>query len=207
LSGVDTALAQRQLPQGLGLGQTTSFNDIDSRFSLTNGRAVLSGFELKSGAFFMEADGVIDIGQQTIDIGLRPKLTNGSDLAQFGIPIRFRGGFGQTKPSLDTGVLTEIAAAKARQKAGNAVRDRVGGTLGGILGGVIGADTPSSPSAPVEETPAATDQSTAPTTGASPSAVSPESSTNVQAQNPEPESTEEQIENALKGLFGRKKKN
>lgn len=207
LSGVDTALAQRQLPQGLGLGQTTSFNDIDSRFSLTNGRAVLSGFELKSGAFFMEADGVIDIGQQTIDIGLRPKLTNGSDLAQFGIPIRFRGGFGQTKPSLDTGVLTEIAAAKARQKAGNAVRDRVGGTLGGILGGVIGADTPSSPSAPVEETPAATDQSTAPTTGASPSAASPESFTNTQAQNPEPESTEEQIENALKGLFGRKKKN
>jgi AsmA protein len=102
LSGVDTALTERRLPDGLGLGRTTNFNDLIGDFSLNNGRATIRGFQLEAGSFFIDADGFIDIGDQTLDIGLRPKLTTGSDLAQFGIPLRFKGGFGAASPGLDT---------------------------------------------------------------------------------------------------------
>ena len=199
LSGVDQALATRQIPNGLGLGKTTDFNDIDGKFSLRNGRASLSGFQLKSGALLMDAEGAIDIGQQTIDIGIRPKLSDGSDLAEFGIPLRFTGGFGQTSPKLDTDLLGDIATAKARKAAGDKIKDRLGGPLGGILGGVISGETPSS-STPTPET--ETPQTDPPTEDSA-------EETDVETAEPDAtqvDSPEEQIENALKDLFGRKKK-
>lgn len=196
LSGVDTALTQRQLPDGLDIGKTTDFNDINGTFSLINGRASLNGFQLQSGAFYMDADGAIDIGEQSIDVGLRPKLTTGSDLAQFGIPLRFTGGFGAAKPSLDTNLLGEIAKAKARQKAGNTIRDNLSGPLGGILGGVISGQDPETGSPaetePVEEAPPAETNT-------------PEADA-AESESEDVETPEEQIGNALKDLFGRKKK-
>ncbi len=202
LTGVDQALTTRQLPQGIGIGQSTDFNDIEGKFSLDNGRASLSGFALQAGSFFMDAEGAIDIGQQTIDFGIRPKLADGSDLAKFGIPLRFSGGFGQAKPKLDTDFLGEIVKAKARAKAGNTVRETLGGSLGTVLGGVIGGPTSNSdPSQnPVPET-------------SPPSENTPAEDSLQSTQDPEPaedmsetNSPEEQIGNALKDLFGRKKK-
>ena len=198
LSGVDQALTTRQIPNGLGLGKTTDFNDIDGRFSLVNGRASLSGFQLQSGSLLMDAEGAIDIGQQTIDIGIRPKLTEGSDLAEFGVPLRFTGGFGQTKAKLDTGLLGDIVAARARKAAGDKVKDRIGGSLGGILGGVIGGETPSAPRTQETETP----QTAPPAEGTSEEAEK-DSPAPVKA---EPDTPEEQIESVLKDIFGRKKK-
>lgn len=196
LSGIDTALSERKLPQGIGLGETTQFNDIDGLFVLSNGRALLNGFNLQSGDFFMEADGAIDIGQQSIDVGIRPKLTTGSDLAQFGIPLRFTGGFGQTNASLDSNFLQDIAIAKARGKAGDTIKDNIGRPLGGILGGVIGGNTQTSPSAPAEGDTPPSETEAQP----EPLPTKPEPETPEQANTPEA-----QIENALKGLFGRKK--
>jgi AsmA protein len=206
LSGVDTALTQRQLPEGIGLGKTTDFNDINGKFAIRNGKASLSGFQLKSGNFFIEADGSIDLGDQVIDIGLRPKLSTGSDLAQFGIPLRLTGGFGLAKPSLDTQFLGEIAKAKARAEAGNTVRENIGGSLGNLLGGVIGGQAPETQ--PPNET--ETTEETPPTTNPEASNVadpSKETEAKPEAEPADPaETPEEQIGNALKDLFGRKKK-
>ncbi len=196
LSGVDTALTQRQLPDGLGIGKTTDFNDINGTFSLINGRASINGFQLQSGAFYMDADGAIDIGQQSIDVGLRPKLTTGSNLAQFGIPLRFTGGFGSAKPGLDTDFLGDIAKAKARQKAGDTVRDNLGGPLGGILGGVISGQNPETESPPENE----------PVEGTVPVETNTPEADAEESESEAVETPEEQIGNALKDLFGRKKK-
>ena len=204
LSGVDTALSERRLPDGLGLGRTTDFNDLNGEFSLNNGRASLSGFRLSSGTFYVEADGFIDIGQQTIDIGLRPKLTTGSDLAQFGIPLRFKGGFGAASPGLDTDFLGDISKAKARQKAGNVVRDNIGGTIGNILGGVISGEEPNSGSSQ-DTAPNPEDSDTEPVTPATGN-TPPTSEADSQPTTAEPSTPEEQIGNALKDLFGRKNK-
>lgn len=200
LAGVDQAITTRQLPQGIGLGKTTDFNDINSKFSLQNGRATISGFQLQSGDLLMDADGAIDIGQQTIDIGIRPKLTSGSDLAGFGIPLRFTGGFGQAKAKLDTDLLGDIATARARKAAGDKVKDRLGGPLGNIFGGLIGGDTPvNEPTTdPAPQEGNVPIKSSEEDIGTNNEAVDPES--------PETETPEEQIGNALKDLFGSKKK-
>ncbi|MEP3655035.1 MAG: AsmA family protein [Litorimonas sp.] len=200
LSGVDQAITTRQLPDGIGLGKTTDFNDIISKFSLTNGRATITGFQLQSGDLLMDAEGAIDIGQQTIDIGIRPKLAGGSDLAGFGIPLRFTGGFGQTKAKLDTDLLGDIATARARKAAGDKVKDRLGGPLGNILGGVIGGETPSEETSP--ESPPQ-DELSPINTSPEDTATNPEA---AEADETNSETPEEQIGNALKGLFGSKKK-
>ncbi len=244
ISGLDAALANRQIPQGLGLGKSTNFNDLIGSFSITNGRVNLGSFKLQSGDLFMDAAGLIDIGDQRLDFGLRPKLAAGSGIAKFGIPLKFSGKFGEAKAGIDTDVLAEIAAAKARASAGGLIKDTVGGTFGDILGGVIGGDqgaetdveTEPEGSTEIEtsepegqaETPltppkvtdivklpailgggGAGDPDLGPTEAEpaapeidKPNATPPEAEP---AAEPAPKA-EEQIENALKDLFGRKKK-
>ena len=229
VSGIDQALTSRTVPQGLGLGKVTDFNDLIGSFSVTDGRVNLGNFKLQSGGFFMEAAGLVDIGDQRLDFGIRPKLSEGSDLAQFGIPIKFSGKFGEAKAGLDTEMLTEIAAAKARAKAGNLIKDNVGGALGNILGGVVGGNQNSNPtdegtvetSGSTDEGDAADTAPTAPTLTDimklpdNPLVESPSEAANetTVAESSESETTadeapkpEEQIENVLKDIFGRKKK-
>ena len=223
MSGLDAAVSSRQIPQGLGLGKTTNFNDLIGNFSIKNGRAKIGNFKIKSGALFMDAEGIIDIGDQRLDFSLRPKLSEGSNLVQFGIPLKFSGGFGEAKAGLDTQMLSEIAKAKARETAGNVIRDQVSGPLGSILGGIVGGGTKETDTEVPPETPAViespapateTTEETSPTQGED-AAISPtvqdapEDPTPVEmeekSEKPEAE-PEELIENALKDLFGRKKK-
>lgn len=188
LTGIDTAITNRQLPAGLGLGKTTDFKDLAGLFTLENGRVKIGAFQLQAGDFSMESDGEIDLGAQSIDIGIRPKLNDGSDFANFGVPIRFTGAFGQAKPGLDTDMLSQIAQAKARRSAGDAVKDRVGGSLGNILGGVITGGTPASDTTPTE----------------TPTEPDPEKQ-DVQPEETAPQTPEDLVKDSIKGLFGRKK--
>jgi len=76
-----------------------------------------------------EGGGSIDVGSQTIDFSLRPRLTgkSASDLAAFGIPIRVQGGFGDVKIGLDSDLVAKIAAERARVEAGALIEKEVGG--------------------------------------------------------------------------------
>lgn len=230
LSGIDTAITNRQVPQALGLGETTEFKDLDGTFTLTNGQVNLGSFALESGNLSMEGDGSVNMGDQNLDFGLRPKLKDGSDVASFGVPLRFQGAFGQAKAGLDTSMLTQIATAKARQSAGAAIQDQIGGTFGDILGGVIGgSSTTTEESAPedtqtdeviteketvpaettettVEETASDTQTPDTPTTEDEASeATQTESETETISEQDAEQATEEQVEELLKGLFGKKK--
>jgi len=195
LTGVDQAIAQRSLPNGLGLGigKTTNFNDLKGRFTITNGRADLGAFALESGNFFMEGGGIIDMGNQNLDFGIRPKLKAGSDLASFGVPLKFSGGFGQANAGLDTDVLTKIATAKARQSAGDVVKDQIGGSLGGVLGSIIGGESPSPATEPKP--------STTPNPESAPTPTKPAPS----ADETTPKTPDEQVNRLLNDLFGKKK--
>jgi AsmA protein len=197
LTGIDGAITNRALPAGLGLGQTTDFRDVIGGFSISEGRVSLRTFQLQSGALFMEGAGEIDLGNQTLDVGIRPKLNSGSDVASFGVPLRFSGAFGQARPGLDTDMLGQIAQAKARKSAGDAVKDRVGGTLGSILGGVIGgqSDTPSSDTPNISETPETSETET-PESGAT---DAEDTASDVEDIKPE-----EEVLKRLNGLFGSK---
>jgi len=178
LKGIDQALTSRSIPSGIGPSHITKFNDLAGLVKIENGVASINKFSLQGLGVLAEGSGQIDLGNQTIDFGLRPRLTGetASNIAAFGIPIEIKGGFGSAKVGLDTDMLGQIAAERARAKAGSLIKDQVGGTVGDILGGVIGGTTPTSP----EPTPAGTET---PTTT-------------------EPKKTEEVVGDILGGLLG-----
>lgn len=206
LTGVDQALVSKQLPLGAasGIGGSTDFNDLNGSFSVSQGRANVNKFQVQSRTLFMDAEGVIDVGNQEIDFSMRPMLSEGSDVAQFGIPIRFSGKFGQAKAGLDSRFLGQIVQARAKQKARDLVKDQVGGQLGGILGNVIGGDSSATQ-------PGDSNGNSSPLSGlglpipglGTEQPATPPSQQQQEAPPPQPE---EQIEDALKGLFKKKKK-
>jgi len=191
LTGVEQAMSTRTLPNGLGLSKTTSIQDLVGAFSIQDGVAKIGRLEIKSDTAAIDLNGKIDIGAQLVDTGLQPKVPGATGLAGYGVPLSFRGGFGQAKASLDTDALVDIAEAKARAKAGDLVKDRIGGGLGDILGGVISGETPDTPTEEEES-------------DADP--ASPEETEAEQEAQPEPASPEKEITDALKGLLGGKKK-
>jgi len=195
LTGLQSALSSRSLPNGLGADKMTQFKNLIGKFSMTDGVAKIDDFALSAAQVKVEGSGQIDLGNQTMDVRLRPRTLgdNARGLAAFGIPLRFSGAFGAAKPSLDSEFLGEVIQARAAAEARNAISDRIGGeVVGGILGSIIGGNTPAEQ--PATETPA-------PET----SETEPEADAEVEDE-PAPEPNPEALlEDALKGLFGGKK--
>ena len=201
LGGIESAWTNRSLPSGVGSGQSTEFKDLISGFEIVNGVVTVKDFKLSGKGILAEGGGMLDVGNQKIDFSLRPRLTDeagnpkGSGLAGFGIPVRLSGGFNNVKAGLDTDLLKDIVAARAKAKAADEIKDRVGGTLGDILGGVIGGQ----PSAPA---PAPTPEPSAepgpdPETGeATPEKEAPK-------EKPKEKSDEEKALELLGGIFGK----
>ena len=154
LTGLDQALTSRSLPSGIGAKYQTKFNDIIGLFTIEKGVMKIGKFSLSGLNVLAEGEGEIDLGAQNIDFSLRPRLTgkSASDLAAFGIPVRFTGGFGEVSAGLDTNLLGKIAAERAKAEAQNLVREKIGGQVGGaagdLLGTVLGGTKPSSPVVP-----------------------------------------------------------
>lgn len=140
LTGLEQALSTRSLPGGIGRSEITQFRDLLGRFSMSDGVASISQFEMQGPGFAAEGQGQIDVGAQTIDFRFRPKRTgeNATGLGAFGIPLRISGPFNQARPSLDQEFLGEVIQAKARQEAQRLLEREVGGSVGGVLGELIG---------------------------------------------------------------------
>ena len=239
VSGFDQALTTQQIPVGIGLGNSTNFDDLNGSFTVNNGVATIAAYQLTSGNLLMQGDGQIDLGNQYLDIGFRPKLQGGSNLASVGVPLRFAGKFGQAKPGLDSGALTELATARARDLAAKELRERVGGSLGNTLGGFIGGNNNTQGSSQSSSIGGlggliggGTSSGSQPQSGTAPSTrdnlgnalggllggssrAQQQPSTNGSQPPPpppapeptktEPEKVEDEIGNALKGLFGKKR--
>ena len=143
LTGLDQALTNRSIPTGIGPSHITKFNDLIGLVEIKNGVASIDKFSLKGLGVLAEGSGQIDLGNQSIDFGLRPRLTgeSASNIAAFGIPIEIKGGFGSAKVGLDSDMLGQIATERARAEASKLIKNQVGGTVGNILGGVVGGNS------------------------------------------------------------------
>ena len=144
LTGLDQAFTARTLPGGIGASHVTKFKDILGLFTIENGVAKIGKFSLDGAGVLAEGAGQIDLGNQQIDFSLRPRLTGKSagDLAAFGIPIQVKGGFGNVKIGLDSDLISQIVAERARAKAASLIQKEIGGGLGNIIGGVVGGNQP-----------------------------------------------------------------
>ncbi len=226
LTGLDQAFTSRSLPSGIGPTHKTKFSDISGLVSINNGVASINQFSLTGLGVLAEGSGQIDLGNQTIDFSLRPRLTGESvnNLAAFGIPIKVQGGFGSAKVGLDTDMIGNIVAERARAKAATLIQDQigssVGGSVGNILGGVIGGTSSNSPS---NSGSTGTTPSTSSTEdvvggllggllggGSTPPAETNPSQTPAQAPTQAPpqqtQPKEPNVEDALLSIFGKKKK-
>ena len=221
LTGLDQALTSRSIPAGIGPKYVTKFQNLAGLVTIKNGVASINSFNLAALGAAAEGSGKIDLGNQSIDFSLRPRLTGeaASNLGAFGIPIQAKGKFGAVKVGLDTDMLGKIAAERARAKAGSLIQKEIGGSLGGILGGIVGGNTTSTGTqtgTSESGAPKKTDEvvgdilggllgnnktpvETAPTETAPP--------TETPAVTPEAEKVEEPtVEDAILGIFGKKKK-
>jgi len=218
MTGLDTALKSRALPSGLGPKYATKFKDIIGLFTIENGVAKIGKFSLDGAGLLAEGQGQIDLGGQNIDFSLRPRLTgkSASDLASFGIPIRVSGGFGSAKVSLDTDMLAKIAAARAKAELTNVITDNVGGTAGEVLGGILGGGSGNGSTETQRPEDAVKDvlggllggnkAPTEPAPEVTPSETAPEATPETVEEPGAKKTDEEKVEDALRGLFGGKKK-
>ena len=213
LTGLDQALTNRSLPSGIGPSQITKFQDLAGLVKIENGVASINSFSLKGLGVLAEGSGKIDLGNQTIDFGLRPRLTgeSASNIAAFGIPIEVKGGFGAVKVGLDTDMLGRIAAERAKAKASNLIKDSVGGTAGDILGGIVSGNTPSNSGSTGTTEPKKTEEVVGDILGGliggrnettEPAKGEPA----APAEETTPEAKEPTVEDAILSIFGSKKK-
>lgn len=192
LGGIEQAFTSRTLPAGIGPGQITQFQDLLGAFSISNGVVTVKDFDLSGKGVRAEGRGTLDLGNQQIDFSLRPRLIDeagqpkGNGLAGLGIPLRLKGGFNGVKPGLDTDLLSQIVAERAKQEAVKKVTDQVGGPLGGILGGVLGGNQSAPSPAPTE----------------APANDAPAEEQTPAEQAPKKKTDEEIAKDLLKGLFG-----
>ena len=140
------AAAAGALKSGIGLDRKTKFNDIVGLFKIEDGIVSVNNFELKTTQALASGSGKLDLGNQRIDFSLRPRLTGSSanQLASFGIPLKFAGGFNNVTAGLDTQLLGQIAAERAQAEITQRITDQVGGGLGNVVGGILGGQ-PSTP--------------------------------------------------------------
>lgn len=208
LTGLDQALTSRSLPSGIGPSQITKFQDLAGLVKIENGVASINSFTLQGLGVLADGSGKIDLGNQTIDFGLRPRLTgeSASNLGAFGIPIEIKGGFGSAKVGLDTDMLGRIAAERARAKAGSLIQEQVGGTAGQVLGGLInGSSQTTGETTEPQKTEDVVGGLIGGFLGGSDAQTDPDG-TQKDSETEVSQDKEPSVEDALIGLFGKKKK-
>ena len=222
LTEIDETITQRVIPSGIGEKYATKFDDMIGKFKIQDGVISIDTMNLNALGVLASGSGMLDIGNQSVDFGLRPRLTGttAGDVGKFGVPLRFKGKWGSVKPGPDYDMLEKIAIEKAKIRAQEEVKERVGEGVGNVLGGLLGL--------PKEETPPVTETQTS-ETASEPSQTTEQDSAQVSettgqaetelvetndtepAPAPEPEPAEEKdlekeiLDKALEGIFGGKK--
>ncbi|MEM8636127.1 MAG: AsmA-like C-terminal region-containing protein, partial [Pseudomonadota bacterium] len=135
------ALTSGNLNLGISPNDQTDFASFDTLLSITDGVADVRALDLVNSALSARGDGTIDLGAQTLNMGLQFAAdTTGqgqlSDVQLNGLPIPLRIAGSWTSPSIapDTGALTQALAGQQIDRLTESLGGDVGGALSGILG-------------------------------------------------------------------------
>ncbi|GAB4532132.1 MAG: hypothetical protein Kow00133_20560 [Amphiplicatus sp.] len=181
-AAVAAAVAAAQAPH-----EETEYSEFLSRFSIVDGVVDAPTISLVGPFLQMAGTGKVDLPAQTLDLRLIPKASTAADGEagpSLAIPLRVSGTFAQPKIAVDVEALVRGRAESALQQLLGRSGSDAGGTADRLLEGVFG--TPPASGRPAPES-------------------SGEERPSAEAA-PKPSVEETLANEALKQLFGRKKK-
>lgn len=182
------AVANRE---AVAQGGATDFSEMSANFAVSSGVAATDNLRMMLPAARMEGSGLVNIGEQTIDMRLAPRLVNSaqgqggdSGIAGIGVPFRISGPWSSVsfRPALEDVVQNELRNILSRQAQDG---DNPLGRLGAALFGIT-------PETPATETPAAEE-------GAAETPASRQ--TAAQEEPAQPQTREDAAREALGGLL------
>ncbi len=180
------ALADGTLQMALEPEAETDFTSLLAGLDISNGVASISQFSMTNPVLSLSGDGSINLGAQTMDVGIVPRVDTsgsgaGSALQLNGVPIPFRIQGSWTSPRLtpDTNLIQSIL----RQDVGNRIGQEIGGDAGNIIGQIIGGGQ---------------GQSSGSSSGQTPATPSGEGTTEGETTTPPARTPEEQLEDAAR---------
>ncbi|MCG8442600.1 MAG: SIMPL domain-containing protein, partial [Caulobacterales bacterium] len=135
--GLQAALAGDLSLDAFASNATTDFSELGASFILTDGVARSDDFELLSPLVRVGGDGALDIGGQSVDFTLRPRLVASAegqggtgDEAGLGVPVSISGGWSDVKLGVDRDALQAAIAAEARDEARDEISKAIDRNLG-----------------------------------------------------------------------------
>ncbi|MEL7453221.1 MAG: AsmA family protein, partial [Pseudomonadota bacterium] len=199
-TNLQQSLASGSLSIGLSPDDQTDFASFNTVLRIRNGVGQIQALDLINSVLSANGSGSINLGQQTLDMGLKFAADtagqgNLSDIQLNGtaIPLRITGPW--TSPSVlpDTGALAQALAGEQIDRLQNVVGDQIGDALGGGLGDAVGGELGSALGGIL---------------GGSSNADSEDGESEDGEEEDEEPTTEDIVENvareALGGLFGRR---
>jgi AsmA protein len=158
ISGINIAAALRGLEDAMqgnlnleafSSSASTDFTDLLGQFTVADGVATLSDFQLNSPLVRVTGSGTLDIGGQSLALHLDPRAVASSqgqggqsDLDGLGVPLKIEGTWGAVSAGVDQEAVQAMLVQRARDElsddAGRAIDDAVGGEAGAIVRGVLG---------------------------------------------------------------------
>lgn len=173
----------------------TDFTDFTTALTIKNGKANVDILKLLNPVLGIDGSGQIDLAGQALDLRLAtsidPNAVGDGSVVQLNgipVPVRISGPWRNLKLSPDVSGVTSALRAdlegQLRDEIGNRLSKELNGQAGGILSGVLGGQTDNADPAPDTN----------------------EGEETQSAQPEKPTSLEDAAEDALKDLFGRKKK-
>jgi AsmA protein len=151
IRGIESALTNRQLPEGFGDQEETDFSALDGTYSIVNGVATNSDLLMLSPLIRVDGNGTIGIGAQTIDYRLRPRAVASiqgqggeRDLRGVAIPILINGTFNNPSIAIDWNTVGQallqgtVQSIVSGEDPEDAIRNAIGNALG--IGGTDQTD-------------------------------------------------------------------
>ncbi|MBL8549340.1 MAG: AsmA family protein [Hyphomonadaceae bacterium] len=125
-----------------GAAAATDFAELSSTFRVANGAAVTQDLKLLNPYVRLDGQGIIDIGQQTIDMRIAPRAVNTmegqggqANIAGLGVPFRIAGPWTRVQFSLALG---DVVQNQLRQQMNNVLSGQTKGGMLGQIGAALG---------------------------------------------------------------------
>lgn len=165
IRGIESALTNRQLPQGFGDQEETDFSALDGTFTIANGVATNSDLLMLSPLIRVDGNGTVGIGAQTLNYRLRPRAVASiqgqggqRDLRGITVPILINGTFNNPVIAIDWNTVGQallqgtVQSIVSGEDPEDAIRNAIGNALG--IGGTGSSDAEDSETPNETEDPA-----------------------------------------------------